>query len=100
MAGVTPNYHLIRPTVADVLVAVHRTHGRNAAAVWATMLSLSGLAGHETDDDAFHRLLDAMAQIDPVSQISARSLRLRLRTYDTFVALQSPPLAETVGSPT
>jgi hypothetical protein len=86
MADIAPGYGLTRPTVADVLVAVHRAHGPGATTVWTTMLARAGLAGHETDDDALRRLLDALAGLDPVSRISARSLRIRLNTYDNLTA--------------
>ena len=98
MTAISTSYALIRPTVGDVLVAVHRAHGPNAATVWAKMLKLSGLAGHETDDNALHRLLEAMAGLDPVSRICARSMRVRLSTYERLAAANSP-FADTTGSP-
>ena len=93
-------YRLIRPTVADVLVAVYRAHGPNAASVWTQLLVAAGLAGHETDDRALNRLLDAMTTQDPVSAISARSLRIRLKTFDNLAVAQGRLSADhrTAGS--
>ncbi|MDR6324503.1 hypothetical protein [Actinoplanes couchii] len=73
---------LARPTVADALVMVHRTHGSKAAAVWQRLLADTGLAGHETDDDSLRLLLTAMADHDPVSKIRARALLARLSSFN------------------
>ena len=81
-------FGLTRPTVADVLVAVGRTHGRDAAAVWTQLLDTAGLVGHESDDRALHRLLDAMAERDPLSRVTACSLRIRLSSYTSLAAVQ------------
>ena len=79
-------YGLARPTIADALVMVHRAHGPNAATVWQQLLAAAGLAGHETDDTALQKMIEAMARLDPVTQISARSLRIRLTTYQHLAA--------------
>ena len=88
-----PGYGLIRPTMADALVAVHRAHGPNAVAVWAQLLRQTQLAGHETDDPAFLRMLGAMAEADPLTRIAARSLQVRLRTFNSLAPADPRPAA-------
>jgi hypothetical protein len=72
--------------MGDALVAVHRAHGANAARVWKQLLRAARLAGDETDDGALLRMIDAMAAADPILGISARSLRIRLRSYTNLSA--------------
>ena len=80
-------FGLTRPTVADVLVAIGRTHRSDAAIVWAQLLTTAGLAGHETDDTALNRLLDAMIERDPLSRVAARGLRIRMSSYNSLAAV-------------
>jgi hypothetical protein len=82
-------YGLVRPAMGDALVAVSRAHGPNAVTVWGQLLAAAGLAGHESDDNALHRMIEAMAAADPVLQVCARSLRIRLTAY-TQLAAQVP----------
>ena len=79
-------FGLTRPTVADVRVAVGRTHGRDTTLVWAQLLAAAGLTGHETDETALNRLLDAMTERDPLSRVTARSMRVRLSSYGSLAA--------------
>ncbi len=79
-------YGLVRPTVDDARVAVHRAHGLGASGVWTELLAAAGLAGHETDDAALQSLLSAMATLDPITQLLARSIRIRNSTYTHLAA--------------
>lgn len=80
-------FELYRPGVADALVAVGRTHKAAAPAIWTQLLAAAGLSGHETDDTALNRLLDAMTELDPLSRIAARSLRVRINSYASLAAM-------------
>jgi hypothetical protein len=92
-----PGYGLIRPTVADALVAVHRVHGPAAAAVWQRLLTVAGLRGDETDDRALRRLIEAMTCLDPLCRVCARSLTVRLTSYDALAATVRPVTAGSVA---
>jgi hypothetical protein len=97
-AETAARYGLIRPGMGDALVAVHRANGAKAAQVWAQLLAAAGLAGHETDDAALHRMIGAMAAADPLTRISARALKVRLNTH---AHVSAPPLTaapSTAGS--
>ena len=88
MPGESPAFYgLCRPTVADVLVAVGRMHKKDAAAVWAQLLTTAGMSGDETDEAALDRLLDAMSERDPLSRVAARGVRVRMSSYDSLAAV-------------
>ena len=79
-------YGLRRPTMDDARESVHRVHGGDGPRVWSRTLTASGLGGHENDDDSLERLLVALEGADPVSQMCAVALRIRLRSH-TFLAV-------------
>ncbi|GIF02515.1 hypothetical protein [Actinoplanes siamensis] len=74
-------YGLHRPTMADAREAMHRVHGHTGRSAWERLLQSAGMSGTETGDDALHRLLTAMAGLDPVSQLCAQALRIRLSSH-------------------
>lgn len=99
MSGEHPAFFgLQRPTMADALVAIGRTHKAAAPAVWAQLLATAGLAGHETDDDALYRLLDAMTDRDPLSHVAARGVRIRINAHTSLAAMHQH--LATTASPT
>lgn len=83
-----PQYGLIRPGMGDALVAIYRSHGDNAAAVWARLLTAANLRGDEISDAALHQMLVAMEGLDPITRLAARSLRVRVVTYAHLAAAQ------------
>ena len=74
-------YGLRRPTLADARDAVHRVHGPAGGAVWAGLLATSRMSGDETDTGALGRLLRTMTAGDPVTQLCAQALRIRLASH-------------------
>jgi hypothetical protein len=79
-------YGLSCPTVGDAIAAIHRVHGADGSPIWARLLSQAGLAGGETDDESFERLLQAMTAADPISALCAHALRIRLTSYTQLAA--------------
>ena len=79
-------YGLHRPTMSDARDAMHRVHGDTGGAQWTRLLTAAQLTGNETDEAALVRLIDAMAKIDPVSQMCAQALRIRLATHTHLTA--------------
>ena len=82
----TSPYGLRRPTMTEAREAMHRVHGNTAPATWAHLLQTTGLTGTETGEDALQRLLTAMAALDPVSQLCAHALSIRLSSYTRLSA--------------
>jgi hypothetical protein len=79
-------YGLRRPTMNDADQAMHRVHGHTGRSHWAQLLNVTGLTGNETDEPSLLRLIDAMAKLDPVSQMCAQALRIRLATHTHLTA--------------
>jgi hypothetical protein len=82
-------YGLHPPTIADAHDAVHRVHGADGPAVWAGLLAAAGVSGDATQPEAFERLLTVMEAADPVSQLCAHALRIRLTSYTCLAAAHS-----------
>ena len=82
----TSPYGLHRPTMADAREAMHRVHGHTGRSAWARLLQAAGMSGDETGDDALPRLLTAMTGLDPVSQLCAQALRIRLASHTHLTA--------------
>jgi hypothetical protein len=74
-------YGLRRPTLSDLRDALHRVHGAMGPAVWADLLVACRLTGDETDAGALPRLLAATAAADPITQLCAHALRIRLASH-------------------
>jgi hypothetical protein len=74
-------YGLRRPTLNDLRNAVHRVHGAMGPAVWADLLIACRLTGDETDAGALPRVLAATVSADPITQLCAHALRIRLAAH-------------------
>ncbi|MFI1996956.1 hypothetical protein [Actinoplanes sp. NPDC020271] len=74
-------YGLQRPTVQDARDALHRVHGPGGPAVWAGLLTAAGIKAGDTSDSAVLHIVEAMAQLDPVSRLCAQALRIRLSSH-------------------
>ena len=86
-APATGAYGLALPTLDDARTSVVRVHGTAGADVWQDLLRTAGLTGSEQDRGALERLLAAMAAApDQVTSLCARSIRIRLTTYDRLNA--------------
>ncbi|AEV85115.1 hypothetical protein ACWT_4091 [Actinoplanes sp. SE50] len=75
------SYGLQRPTMADAREAMLRVHGHTGRSTWERLLQAAGMSGEESGDDALHRLLTAMAGLDPVSRLCAQALNIRLSSH-------------------
>ncbi|GAA2711553.1 hypothetical protein [Actinoplanes palleronii] len=87
-------YDLLPPTLADARDAIHRAHGHTGRSAWAQLLTIAGLTGTETDRSALLRILEAMIHLDPVSQLCAQALHIRLTSY-THLAAAHPATRST-----
>jgi hypothetical protein len=79
-------YGLLRPTMNDARDAMHRVHGHSGRSAWARLLATAELTGTETGEPALLHLLDTMARLDPVSQLCAHALRIRLTSHTHLAA--------------
>lgn len=79
-------YGLHRPTMTDAREAMHRVHGHAGRSHWARLLAAAGVTGEETGEPDLLRLIDAMAELDPVSRMCAHALRIRLATHTHLTA--------------
>jgi hypothetical protein len=79
-------YGLHRPTMDDARETVERVHGGDGPHVWAGLLKTAGLTGRETGSEDFERLLRAMAAADPISQLCAQALHIRLVSHTQLAA--------------
>ena len=79
----TGAYGLHAPTLDDARAALARVHGAATAEVWGAVLRDAGLTGSEAGPDAFARLIAAMVRSgSPVTALCARSLQIRLTSYE------------------
>ena len=83
--GTSP-YGLHRPSMSDAYEAMHRVHGPAGNSAWERLLQAAGMSGTETSDEALQRLLTAMAGLDPVSQLCAQALTIRLSSHTRLSA--------------
>ena len=79
----TGAYRLRRPTLADARSAVARAVGAQWREEWDLLLAMTGLSGTERGREDLEHLLAAMeASLSPAVTVSARTLRVRLATWD------------------
>ena len=81
LASAATPYGLRRPTVDDARQAVYRVHRDAGPAVWSGLLAAGRTAGGEDDADALTRLIQAMAEADPITRLCGEALRIRLAAH-------------------
>ncbi|MBG0818592.1 hypothetical protein [Planomonospora sp. ID82291] len=81
-------YGVNRPSLADARTALNAVYGeRAAAALWPVLLERARLTGAETGSPALERLMEAMSGHHPVTALCARSLTIRLYSYQRLSAI-------------
>jgi hypothetical protein len=59
-------------------------YAEGADEVWTRMLRRAGLSGRETDPEALDRLIEVMKAADPITALCARSLAIRVASFDAI----------------
>ena len=83
-----PGYNLTPPGEAEVLAALQRVHGApRGTAIWESACQTAGVAaGSVRRRGELERLLAVLAEAGGPPAVVARSMEIRLRTYDRLMA--------------
>jgi len=86
--GPVNDHGLPRPVVRDALPALTNIFGPDAPRRYADLLRRAQLGGLETDPQSLRRLIDVMADSDPVIGVVGQSLRIRTASFERLFAAE------------
>jgi hypothetical protein len=83
-----PGYNLAVPTEADALSALERVFGaERGRALWSDACAMAGLGvGKASTGAALERAVQSLASQGGAAATVARSMSIRMRTYDQLAA--------------
>ncbi|GAA0588032.1 hypothetical protein GCM10010172_86330 [Paractinoplanes ferrugineus] len=82
----TGGHRLARPSLDDARAAVHSLYGPHTGDIWQNLLFTAGLTGNETSSAAMDRMVAVMQAAEPLVQLCARGLQVRVSAYRSLAA--------------
>jgi HEAT repeat protein len=77
-------YGLPRPDLDEAHQALAEVYAEITDRIWVQLLETADLTGRETDPEALDRVIEAMKDCDPITALCARSLAIRVASFDAI----------------